>query len=153
VDADRASNAERLSAKNAGDVGPVPSRRWRVAVVGGSDGRAIASTGGEIADPLDAVAKLAMCAPDPGVDHIRVNTSPISGHLKPPVERQRALVDAIQSPRRPAGLAGLAGRREDTDGTEDTKGTKDTKGTRDTKAERAEKGRAAGVSQRRATTV
>ena len=101
MDADRSRDAERPPGQDARDVGAVPplQRRRRIAVVGVVAGRPIGRAAREIADPVGASLELAVGAAHAGVDHVGVDAGAIAGWHEAAVERQRALVDAIESPR------------------------------------------------------
>lgn len=70
--------------------------------------------GGEVADPVDASAELAVGASHAGVDHVRVHPAAVGRRDESAVEREGALIDAVESPR-------------DLIGAKDTKGAEDAK--------------------------
>jgi hypothetical protein len=79
----------------------VPSirRRRRIAIVSVVGSQTIADAGGEVADPVGAAVELAMRPPYAGVDDIRMHAGTVPGRDEPAVERERALIDAIEAPR------------------------------------------------------
>ena len=101
----RARDAERPSRQDARDMSPVSAigRRRRIAVIGVGDGRLIARSRGEIADPVHPSVEFAMAPADAGVDDVGMNARAIAGRREAAIKRKGALVDAIESPRSSAG--------------------------------------------------
>src|SRR5262245_46466660 len=100
VDARRRGDAECPTGEDAGHVRAVPLRARRIAVVG----LAVAGVAAdEVADPLSAAFEFLMRAPHAAVDDVHVDAAAVAVAGEAAVEWQLALIDAIETPRDPAG--------------------------------------------------
>jgi hypothetical protein len=64
-----------------------------------------------------------MGAADAGINDVCVDAAPVAGNLEAAVERERALVDAVETPRHTRRAAHPACRTQDAEGAKDTNET------------------------------